>query len=201
MRIVVKKEKLKEYNKVKVEFSLEDLPIVRELKNSEIRRFGGERFGGEWSGNHFSGLYYLHVPKKPDQGKKIFNIIEIKKSVLYTKQRPDRESKYPPDSSKTPWVDILVASVQYTWHFKPVQEEVEPEWYMYRTDKWYKTTLRGVGRNRDYSEHLEPIDEDKEVEILEIMSTSNSAHSGRFGHSTKIYIANRPCRVVGEGVK
>jgi hypothetical protein len=177
-KIYVEREIIKKWEGVYME-SLYSMEIMGENEKYNIYRYGGRNFG-VWGGARFSKKAIIMVDKKIMEFPTVVDIRKVKKTWTDEDGR-NRESIY-----------FVVEPCNI----------IDKKLYLYELRKWRKTTLKGYGCDRNYSEHLEPLDEKKgEVMIEVVCETESWCNSGRYGNTYKLVVSDTPCRVVGEGVK
>lgn len=173
-----KRELLKEFRGVK----FRSFPLILEKrgKNTDIYIFGGRYFSifpNNWKGVCYEGRYRFHVPSEKDITKGIWDLKKMKEKVFI--------------------VDAKGESLELEREYFTIypSDEDKPKFYADFIGGYRKTTILGVGRNRNYSEYVE--NEDAEV----LATTSNSCRSGRYGSYTSFVISSTPIKVEGSGVK
>lgn len=173
-----KRELLKEFRGVK--FETFPLVLERRGKNTDVYIFGGRYFSifpNNWKGVSYEGRYRFHVPSEKDMTEGIWDVKKLKEKVLIIDAKGER---------------VELEREYFTIY--PSDEE-KPRYYADFIGGYRKTTLSGVGRDRNYSEHVE--NEDAEV----LATTSNSCRSGRYGSFASFVISSTPIEVEGKGVK
>lgn len=173
-----RRELLKEFKGVK----FESFPLVLEKrgKNTDIYIFGGRDFSifpNNWKGVSYEGRYRFHVPSEKDMTEGIWDVKKLKEKVLIIDAKGER---------------VELEREYFTIY--PSDEE-KPRYYADFIGGYRKTTLSGVGRDRNYSEYV--VNEDAEV----LATTSNSCRSGRYGSFASFVISSSPIVIKGEGVK
>jgi hypothetical protein len=141
-------------------------------------QYGGPHFG-TWGGTVASGEFFFYVYCAEIDFTKPVRIKKMKK----TWRGFGREAS--------------------TTYFVVEPTDAQPRWWLYELKSWYKTTLKGYGRDRDYQEHLEPQVEPQafsnDVEITELIQVESRCRSGRYGNKYRLILTRVPCQIVGEG--
>ena len=173
-----KREVLKEFRGVK--FHSFPLILEKRCKNTDVYIFGGRYFSifpNNWKGVSYEGRFRFHVPSEKDMTEGIWDLKKIKEKVLIVDAKGER---------------VEIERVYFTIY--PSDEET-PKYFADFIGGYRKTTMLGVGKDRNYSEYV--VNEDAEV----LATTSNSCRSGRYGSHTSFVISSTPIEVEGKGVK
>lgn len=177
-KVVIKRECIKEYKNVK----LERLIIEKEREGDKYIyfSFGGRNFGN-FGGASFTRKYLIYINKLigevNDITGKVVDVRVMQKVYYDNSKGVEKTNEY-----------IVL---------DPAEGE-EVKFYLYTLESYYKTTLAGYGRDRNYKEKLEPVDEG-EYKYDVLCSVSSGSRSGRYGNQYEMIVADRPCKVVGYG--
>lgn len=170
-KIHVKRSLLREWKNVKINRIYLELSKTPETtkhgNNKYIFAAGGRRFGPtSWAGVSYNERYLFFVaPQLVEKGKiKEKSIVNIRKMLKVWSN-----------------LDLKEGSNIY-FVIEPSMEE-NPEAYLDYVSGYYKTTLAGYGRDRDYREHIETEDY-----VEELTHNTTSARSGRFGNYVTHYV-------------
>ena len=174
-----RRELLKEFKGVK----FESFPLVLEKrgKNTDIYIFGGKYFSifpNNWKGVCYEGRYRFHIPTGvEDITEGIWDLKKMKEKVSIVDAKGER---------------LELEREYFTIYPSELDEE---KFYADFIGGYRKTTLSGVGRDRNYSEYT------KNKDVLVLATTSNSCRSGRYGSFASFVISSSPIVIEGEGVK
>ena len=147
-----------------------DLPFEKEVRENEdkylVYRFGGRRFGRcGWTGVAHSGKVLVFVSREWDRSAPAL-------VRLMSKKHEAGENDY------------LV--------IEPAQDTTLPQSRAYYVEDYYKTTMRGHGRDRNLTHVVEG-----EYDV--VLEGTTRSRSGRFGNKFRLLIADE-LRVEAEGV-
>lgn len=147
-----------------------DFPFEKEESENEDRyfvyRFGGRRFGrSRWSGVAHSGQVLVFVSREWDKSSPAL-------VRLMSKKYEGGENEY------------LV--------IEPVKDTTLPQSRAYYVEDYYKTTMRGHGRDRNLTHVIEG-----EYDV--VLEGTTRSRSGRFGNSFKLLIADE-LKIEEEGI-
>jgi len=175
-KIVMKRELINEWKGVLVE-SGDFLKSGEDRDKYVCKYYGGPNFG-VYGGVRFSQRWLIFINKQIVEFPAIVDIREMKK-IWGAEERRGENVYFVIDPS----------------------EIKEPKLYLYEVRHWYKTTLKGFGRDRDYAEHLEPVDgEGVEVKGEILCEVSSRCNSGRYGNRYQLVVTDKLCQVVSNGV-
>lgn len=176
----VKRERLEQYEGVQVEscylVAQEGHETGRRKENFPFA-FGGRGFGKtSWAGVRFSDKILIYVHKSfvldgtnLEFKDKLVDIRKMKKIVNIDGK--EKENIY--------------------FVFEP-SKETEPNMFLYYTESYYKTTLKGHGRDRKWDYTIE----DPYISLLKGWTWSNS---GRFGNTFELVLSPEPIQIQYEG--
>ncbi len=178
-KIVLKRRCLKNWEGVYVE-NIKWLTdgVIGEKGLYKLHFFGGPNTG-PWGGASFSHKWLIFVNKNLTFPA-IVDIRLMSKDYQIEGEEKVRENEY--------------VSIEKS-------EKNEPAYYLYLLEDYRKYTLKGFGRNRNWSERLQPIEEKEEFMVEDVIITTSGARSGRYGNYRKWVISNTPCKVIGDGVR
>lgn len=163
---------------------VENNPFASEGREEAIYNYfsyGGRNFGN-WGGASFTDKTLIYIHK---------SVLELPKPWIVTIRKMEKTYTTSSKNDK---------NIKEYFVMDPCFDLVR--WYLYEVRSWHKTTLKGFGKDRNYREYLVPLiqrDEKEEINIIELISTSSGARSGRYGNNYAIYLADRPCKIEGEG--
>jgi len=179
-KIVVKREMLNKWEGVfieKIDF-LGDGNGNNDNDKYICKFYGGRNFG-MWGGARFSQKWLFFINKQITEFPVIVNIRQMKKV----------------------WQGADGKQGENVYFVIDPSEVEEPKLYLYEVRSWHKTTLKGFGRDRNYAEHLEPVDEEGAEIAGEVLCEAEShSNSGRYGNRYQLVLVDKPCQVIGEGV-
>lgn len=147
-----------------------DFPFEKEEVENEdkylVYRFGGRRFGRcSWAGAAHSGKVLVFVSREWDRSAPAL-------IRLMSKKHEAGENEY------------LV--------IEPAQDTTLPQSRAYYVEDYYKTTMRGLGRDRNLTHVVEG-----EYDV--VLEGTTRSRSGRFGNKFRLLIADE-LRVEAEGI-
>ena len=170
-----------------------------ELKQTQNRKtiyypffFGGSNFGKHWTGARYSEKYMVFIHKSLceegayDLDGKIINIRKMEKQI--TKKNEENEEGW---IEKHEYLTIQPAQTQ------------EVKWYLYYLESYYKTTLKGFGRDRDWRYSYSPADEnlpESENLCFPLLEGWTTANTHRFGNNFELVISRNPLKIEYHGV-
>jgi len=144
-------------------------------------RFGGRCFpkGELWTGVEFWGIWRVHI-----QGLRTWSAVE---EFL-------KDENYIPVMDIEKWRKEVDDKASFEYFIFTPKPGAEKEQELVTVNLYYKFTLMGFGKNRDYEEQLVA---DGEAE--EIARTINTCRSNRFGYTTRLYVVKGDYKVIGFG--
>ena len=183
---------LEEFDGVRVEsvyFRAEELKQPQNKKTIYYPfSFGGSNFGKHWTGARYSEKYMVFVHKDIceegayDLEGKLINIRKMEKQI--TKKNEG-------------WTE---SHVYLTIQPSQIQEI---KWYLYYLESYYKTTLKGFGRDRDWRYTYSPADEsipESENLCFPLLEGWTTANTHRFGNNFELIISRNPLKIEYHGV-
>jgi hypothetical protein len=175
-KIVIKRELLNEWKGVYIT-NVDFLAGENDNDKYICKYYGGRNFG-VWGGARFSQRRLFFINKQIVEFPAVVDIRQMKKV----------------------WQGVDGKKGENIYFVIDPSEVEEPKLYLYEVRRWYKTTLKGFGRNRNYKEHLEPINGEGEVAGEVLCEASSWCNSGRYGNEYQLVLTDKPCRIIGEGV-
>ncbi len=158
------------------------LVIDKDLTHKNERKwvFGGRYFTitGHWAGVSYLGRYVFYTPLLDEDEiiSRVWDLREVEEKGEIINAKGEK----------------LTISRRY-YCLEPSESQVV-KYHARFVGGHYKTTLKGYGRDRDYSQNTK----NNDAEI--ICKTSNSSRSGRFGSYACLVISSSPIYVEEEGV-
>lgn len=183
--MAIKRETIKVWKGVK--FQTFPLKCLKKTNNSLIWVFGGRYFSlfGRWEGVEYTGRYRFHTPLPPDENREQFvvsglwDMRKMREWVLITNAKGER------------------TQIQRGYFCLEPSEAARPNWYATFIGGYYKSTLRGIGQDRDYEQYVE-LKDGQQVEVLAV--TQNTCRSGRYGNYASFVISGELMEIKEKGV-
>jgi len=157
--------------------NIERHPFIFEKENKDqfIFYFGGREYGN-WGGARFDEKILVHIPKR-----------------FVTVKEGDKYQIDPVICLRV--MKKTIGENEHVYFTIDTPDTDEPELYLNYLFSYYKTTLKGYGKDRNYKEHIE-----NECEVLFSCEVSTWANTERFGNKTELLIASQPVTIESSGV-
>jgi len=173
-KVVVNRRCLEEYICKVVSFP--ELVGIQAGEKYRVGKFGGREYG-KWGGARFDDAYLFYINNSLPENLTGQTVMIRKMEKIWSKGEDQHRSIY--------------------FVIDPAPAIDPPSYYLYLIRSWYKTTLKGYGRNRNYSEKLE---DGESFSQIELVSVSTRCNSGRFGNNYRLVIADKEVKIIEEGV-
>ena len=157
----------------------------KEAGKYRIYAVGGRRFSDGGAGSSYAGVSYdqrilIYVQSDLIQNESIQGLIDIRKMV----------KEYEKDGSKR-------LSEYYVFE---KSAETEIKLYLTYLKRWWKTTLKGYGQDRDFTQRIISPDDIHSPVIETLFSVKSSARSGRFGLRYEYVLIEGEYQIEDDGI-
>jgi hypothetical protein len=147
-----------------------DFPFVLERETADefdIYCYGGRFFGSNWAGASYSEKFLFYIPKKLNRELAV-RIRKMEKTF----------QKFNPETQK---LSDPITSIYYCIENHNTEVNMKAL-YLHNFEEYFKTTLKGYGRDRDKNILIES-------EFIQICQVSTTAKTGRFGNTNTLILS------------